>query len=784
MAGGALLVLVLVSYAPVVRDTFIWDDDAYVTQNTALHSLNGLWRIWFVPFTLPQYYPLVHSTFWIEYHLWGLKPAGYHVVNVLLHASSVLLLWRLLVRLRVPGAWLGAALFAVHPVHVESVAWITERKNVLSLPLALAALLCYLRYSPADEDIAERVSAESGTLPRSGRLLWYAAALLCFVAALLSKTIVASVPAVLLVIYWWKRGRIGLRDVLPLAPFFVIGAAAGLYTAWLEKYDVGAAGAEWDFSPADRVLIAGRVAWFYAAKLFWPKPLMFFYPRWTIDDHAVWQYLFPLTAFALVIGLWMARKRVGRGPLAAVLIFGGVLVPVLGFFNVYPFRFSFVADHFQYHASIALIALVAAGAAWGMRQIADDSQGLARCIAGAVLVLLAVSTVRRVMIFHDPESLYRDTLAKNPESVVSLANLALFLADQGRTEEALPLAREGVRLGPNEAAAQNNLGMVLLRAGDRDGFKPGQLEEAVEHIEECLRLNPKYLTAHSNMAYTLLTHDDVEGAAKHFQQVLELSPANARALYGTGVCLERQGKNDQATDYFQRSVDSDPDLAQPRYDLARLRLADGRLDDAIEQLQQALRVDGGNADGHFLLASALVRRGDLAGAAQHFNTVVKLRPNHVAALVNLGIVLLNLHQNDQALVCLEEALRQQPDSVNAHYGMATALAQIGQPAAAVDQLRIVLQLDPQHAEGHFDLGNLLFQQGNSQGAVAEYSAAVRLRPTYVDALMNLAKAELKLGDIAAAAKHLAEANRLQPENRQIRELLGQIGGAPAPVPGK
>ena len=286
--------MVFAAYAPVAGDTFIWDDDAYVTHNPTLRSIDGLRMMWFEPRSLPQYYPLVHTTFWIEYHLWGLAPLGYHADNVLLHAASVILLWRLLVRLQVPGAWLAAAIFGVHPVMVESVCWITERKNVLSLVFALLSMHCYLRFSPAEDFVGEE-----GETPRTvGRWWWYAAALVLFVAALLSKTVVATMPAVLAVIYWWKRGRIPWREVMPLLPFFLIGIGLGLYTARLERIHVGAEGEEWSFTPLARVLIAGRAPWFYASKLLLPYPLIFFYPRWDINEHVWWQYLFPAAALA------------------------------------------------------------------------------------------------------------------------------------------------------------------------------------------------------------------------------------------------------------------------------------------------------------------------------------------------------------------------------------------------------------------------------------------------------------------------------------------------------
>jgi len=659
-AGAALLLLALVAYVPVTRNGYIWDDDAYVTQNLTLRSPAGLWKIWFVPLSLPQYYPLVHSTFWIEYHLWGLAPLGYHVVNVLLHMVSILLFWRLLVRLELPGAWLAAAIFTVHPVHVESVAWVTERKNVLSLALALGSLLAYLRFSPAT---ATRDDANSEATAQNWR--WYAAAYGLFVAALLSKSVVASLPAVILVIYWWKRGAIGWREVAPLIPFFVVGIAAGAHTAWLERYNVGAQGTEWNFSFLDRVLIAGRVAWFYAAKLAWPDPLMFFYPRWEIDDHVWWQYLFPLSAAALIAALWYWRGAIGRGPLAAILIFGGVLVPVLGFLNVYPFRFSFVADHFDYHASLALLALFAAVATLVLRHLAGTSSDLARFAGAALVLLLIVLSWRRVTAFQDPETLYRDTLAKNPGSVISLANLALYLADQGRCEEALPLAREGVRLGPQEAAAHNNLGLVLLRSGDRLGFQPGQFDEAVAQLQECLRINPRYAAAHSNLAYTLLTRGKAEEALQHFTSVLEIEPANARAMYGCATCLEMSGKLDDALDFYARSVVADPDLAPAHFKLAQLLLDREQVDDAIQHLQAGLSRDPANIEAHMLLGNALLRRGDLQAAGQEFAAVLNAQPRHPSALTGLGLVLLQARQPGQAIRYLEEALRFDPQNAQA-----------------------------------------------------------------------------------------------------------------------
>lgn len=348
LPGLLLAVSVFIAYQPVLRGGFIWDDDDYVTNNWTLHDFNGLKHIWFDTQATPQYYPLVHTTFWLEYHAWKLNPVGYHVVNVLLHALGSILLWRVLKRLELPGAWLAAAVFALHPVNVESVAWITERKNVLSAVFFFAAAWAYLRFAGESEGKKRRWS-------------WWLAALCLFVCALLSKTVACSLPAVLLLVRWWKKKRLQAGDVLPMVPFFIAGLWLGLQTARLEEHHVGASGAEWSFSLGERCLIAGRALWFYAGKLVWPVKLTFVYPRWQMDAGIWWQWLFPAAALAIVATLWFARKRIGRGPLVAVLVFAGALFPALGFVNVYPMRFSFVADHFQYLASIGIIVLVTNG---------------------------------------------------------------------------------------------------------------------------------------------------------------------------------------------------------------------------------------------------------------------------------------------------------------------------------------------------------------------------------------------------------------------------------------
>lgn len=463
----SIVVLVLVSYAPALRAGFIWDDDAYVTENRTLRSADGLRRIWLEVGATPQYYPAVHTSFWLEYALWELEPLGYHLDNVLLHALAALLLWRLLRRLEVPGAWLAAAVFALHPVHVESVAWVTERKNVLSGVFYLASLIALSRFDPPDPRVH--------STPRSR--FAYGWASFFFIAALLSKTVTASLPAVWLLILWWKRGRLGLRDVVPVVPFFVVGAGFGLVTVWMETAHVGAQGSEWSLSPIERGLVAGRALWFYLAKLGWPMDLAFIYPRWRIDDGEALQYVFPVAFAGLLVAFFLLRARIGRGPFVALACFAGTLFPALGFLDVFPHRFSYVADHFQYLASIGILVPVVATLASFRDRMPARVSTLA---AIGLLAILGALTWRQCRIYFDAETLWLDTLAKNPDAYIAHTQLGHIEGARGEARSALAHYREALRIKPEDALALNNLAWFLATTSESTYRNPARAVELAE----------------------------------------------------------------------------------------------------------------------------------------------------------------------------------------------------------------------------------------------------------------------------------------------------------------
>lgn len=578
LAGTSLVVFVLVSYLPATHGNFLWDDDMYVSENPTLRSGDGLQRIWGELGATPQYYPLVFTSFWVESRLWNMNPealnsAPFHWDNLLLHGINAVLLWLILRRLAVPGTWFAGALFALHPVEVESVAWITERKNLLSAFFYGLSMLAYLKFAlPTVAKPEER-----------GGWSWYPLSLGLFLCALFSKTVACSLPAALVLILWWKRGRVAWKDWLALLPFFGLGLALGMVTVWMERNHVQAQGDEWNFGLVGRCLIAGRAVWFYAGKLLWPAHLTFIYPRWSIDAGAAWQYVFPLAALAVMGTLWLARHKLGRGPLVAVLFFGGTLVPALGFFNIYPQRFSFVADHFQYLASTGLLALAAAAAASVLRRLPSAGQWFAMGAAGVLLLLLGTLTWRQCAIFESQEALWTDTVIRNPESWVAHCNVARLLTDKGMLSEAEQHLRKAIDLHPAPWEAYFSLALIQQKQGD--------LAAAEGEFTRALQLNPHYVFARMELGSMLLRENRLAEAVEQFRQVVGDNPDFYPAHQQLGLAMLRLGNPKEAVLEYARAVQLHPRDAALRYGLGIARYQIGDRADADVEFRAAERVD-------------------------------------------------------------------------------------------------------------------------------------------------------------------------------------------------
>ena len=470
---------------------------------------------------------MVFTTFWVEHRIWGLNPLGYHLVNLAFHGMSVVLLWTLLRRLSIRGAWLAAALFAAHPVMVESVVWVTELKNVQSGFFGLLALLVFLRWRPLGESGA-------ATGPRgAGRV--YVLSLVLFAAALLSKPVVVAMVPAILVLIWWKHGRIRRADLLAVAPMLVMGLAAGFVAMYVERQFGGASGSAWQLGWIERVLVAGRAVWFYAAALMWPAGLLPIYPRWDVHAGSWWQFVFPAGALAVLAALWVFRGRIGRGPLAAVTCFGLLVSPLVGIFNVSYDLYSFVADHFQYHAAPALFALFGSGvAAWRQRLAGRVAANLVSAGAAVALVVLAVIAQQHTQVFRNERARCEATLAGNPACWVAMNNLGVALNAEGQPREAVEWYRQALAVRPVYPEAHNNMGVALRATGDLRG--------AVHHYGEALRLWPGYALAHSNRATALAEAGHTAEAVQAYREALAINPDNADAHNSVAKVLASAGR--------------------------------------------------------------------------------------------------------------------------------------------------------------------------------------------------------------------------------------------------
>jgi tetratricopeptide (TPR) repeat protein len=528
LALGAVTAFV---YQPVWHGGFIWDDDRYVTNNPLLTAPDGLRRIWLSLDAPSQYFPLSYTFLRLERSLWGLNPAGYHWFNILLHVGNSFLVWRVLNRLNVPGSWLAATIFALHPVQVESVAWISELKNLLMGFFFLLTLLTWIRF----------VDSDGGQRP-----IFYFAALLCYCLALAAKSTACTLPAALLLILWWKKKPINARAIIEVVPFLVLAFGAGLVAMWWERYHQGTQVLV-SLGPLERLLIASRAIWFYLSKIFWPSNLTFLYPQWKIDLFDFTAYWWLALSGAAVALVYFGRRIFGRGIEVALLFFVATLLPLLGFIMLYTFRYSFVADHYQYLACIGPIALASAGFIKFVDRI-GNAQWAAWSGAFAIVACLSVLTFRQSGTYRDIETLWRSTIAKDPGSWMAYNNLGVVQLEKGDADAAIEKYRRSLELHPAYPEALYNLGSALLQKGD--------IDQAIMLCEEALKLQPNDVDAHVVLGNALMARQDVDRAITHYRQALKLRPSDPNAHHNLGVALQQQGKTEEAASELEKAGDT------------------------------------------------------------------------------------------------------------------------------------------------------------------------------------------------------------------------------------
>ncbi|MCY3774430.1 MAG: tetratricopeptide repeat protein [Candidatus Aminicenantes bacterium] len=779
--------LVVASYLPALEAGFVWDDTIFADE-PVVHAWSGLWNIWFSPADIKKeghYWPVVYTSFWLEHKLWGVNPLGYHAVNLLLHIANVLLIWRILRRLAVPGAWVIAAVFAVHPLHVESVAWVIERKDLLSALFYLTAALTWIRYVEA---------------PKPAR---YLLVLGLFTAGLLSKSIVVTLPVSLLIWHWWRSGRVTRTDLLRVAPLFALAAAiTALDLSFYTSREPLALG----YSFIDRILIAARALWFYVGKLLWPTGLAIVYPLWEIDpvDPVAWIYV--LAAAALPALLWIGRDRLGRGPLAGVLFYAVTLSPVLGFVDYGYMQFSLVADRFQYLAGLGVLAVLLGAATFAVSRLPS---ALRTGAGGALVVTLAVLgtlTWRQTGIYRDPVAFFSHIVALNPEARDAHLNLMGPLSDAGHHEEALAAGRIGVAQRPGNADIHSNLGRVLTRL-DR-------LDEAESALRTALGIEPRHLNANQNLGEVLRRQGRHAEAIETYHRVLEIDDRLVYGNGGLGIALFHSGRYaeaiaplekalelapdahftgelamyagraafrldrlDAASAHLRRAAASMPDPADALVELSNVRFAQGRADEALDHLRRARELRP-NDPATLVNAGEALRKGERSTEAiALYRKALRIDADFVPAQVGLGAALFNLERYDEALESLTRAIQQEMDpgtAATAHYLSARTLLELDRKDEAAAQFEHALKRDQNHAKTLDYLAHLRFGQKKYEAALDLYRTQATLKPGSATVHANIGVTLYFLGRHAEALESMEQVLRLDPDHQMARKMVAQL----------
>lgn len=654
MLALALLAIVVLAYLPAIRGGFIWDDDDHLTNNPHMNGLSGLASLW--TSSAARICPLVLTSFWVQHALWGLHPWPYHLVNILMHATGGLVLWQVLRCLKVPGAWLCAALWALHPVQVESVAWITELKNTQSGVFYLLTIWFFVKWRQAS--LPPKPTAES---PEK----FYALALMCGALAMASKSSTVILPLVLGLCAWWVEGQWHWRNVLRLAPFFMFSAVASAISMWTQKLE-GAGGAEWVRSWPERFVTAGEVVWFYLGKLLWPQQLIFIYPRWEITAAKLWSFMPVVAVVGLLVFLWVKRQTAwGRPLFLALMYFLMALLPVLSLVDHYFLRYSFVGDHFQYLASIGPLVLVGVGIERGLSWLAGRKSFLRPLVWTALLLTLGSLTWRQSHMYADEDTLWHTTLVRNPNCWMAYNNLGKNLIDQGRTDEGILHFQKALAIKPDFEEAHNNLGAAYVQMG--------RIEEGINEYHQALKKNPDYVEAHNNLGIAYIHAGRVQEGLEQFNQSLKLQPRFAPTHNNLAIVYLQTGHTEEAIQHARQAVEFDGRNLGTYNTLAAAYSSSGRIEEAVEANRRALEIQPGFAPAHFNLGNIWLQQGKLQMAIDEYLQAIKNQPDYTATYINLGVASKQAGQTKQAITAYRKALELDRSNIDTMNNLAWVL---------------------------------------------------------------------------------------------------------------
>ncbi|MCE0497278.1 MAG: tetratricopeptide repeat protein [Methylacidiphilales bacterium] len=652
LQAAVIIFATAVIFWPVLHGDWLWDDGFDITQNPVTQSANGLWSIWFEPGSQADYYPLKASVQWAQWHLWGNDTFGYHVTNIVLHLAASLLVWRLFHKLGLRLAWLGGLLFAIHPVQVESVAWIAELKNTLSMPFFLLSMCFYLDYDG------------------SGSRRDYLLALGFFLLAMLSKTTLVMFPVVILLYAWWKRGRFGWNDLKASTPFFLVSLTLGWVTLrcghWYSQLHHAPSQAPDLGGVLSRLALTGSSLAFYFWKAVWPAHLLPIYPQWKIDPPSLPELLpWPVMA-GYFFWFWKYRASWGRHMLLGLGYFLMMLAPFVSVSVAGYTYFTWVMDHFLYVPIVGLIGLAVAGLGALDNRAAPGLRFIGWAGVATILVLLAGKSRSYAEKFASPENLWSYCVAHNPESWMAHYNLGIALSQKGEEDEAIAQFQKTMEINPGHVLAHTNLGMAL--------FHKGQVDAAIEQYQKVLQIYPDIAQAHNNLGNAYLKKGWIDAAIAQYQKALEINPNYASVHTNLGDVLLQEVRMDEAIAQYQEALGIDPNDVEAHFKFGNALLQKGRMDEAIAQYQKALELNPNYMEAHYNLGNALLQKGRVDEAIVQFKKALEINRNLPEAHSNLGIALIQKGRVNEAISQFQEALRLKPDYSDAQKNLAAAQA--------------------------------------------------------------------------------------------------------------
>ncbi|MDB4793726.1 tetratricopeptide repeat protein [Methylacidiphilales bacterium] len=814
---------------PAVHGEWLWDDELLIASNVVVHDPAGLWKIWFEPSQLFDYFPLKVSVEWLEWHLWQDNKFGYHFTNIVLHIVSALLVWRLLSKFGLRLAWLGGLLFLIDPVQVESVAWIAELKNTLSMPPFLLAMCSFIDY----ENHRRRKD--------------YFLALGFFLVAMLCKTTMVTFPIVILLYIWWKRGRIKSKDLEASAPFFAISLGLGLVTiSFLHQHAIGRYSIDLGDFPTRMALIGLSIA-FYFSKCFWPVEVLPIYPKWTVNPSSPLQFLPWLVLGGVMYWLWTKRADWGRHVLLGLGFFLITLLPFAGMTAASYMYTTWVMDHILYIPLMGLIGLVVAA----MGQIEDRLSRSIRPFAiggvAVIMALLAWESHGYAGKYATNLLLWSYTIEHNPDAWLAHNNLGFALVQAGHINEGIAQDKEALRLLPDYADAHHNLGHAYFIAGrfdeaieqDKEALKINpdddavhinlgvtlshahRLPEAVEQFREVVRIQPNDATAHRNLGTILFQVDQIPEALAECQKAIEINPNDALAHSNLGTILTRDHRPQEALKEFQTAVKIDPNDSSCRQNLGSADLDAGLIQDALAQDEAALKLNSNDASIHRNLGMALFRVNRLPEAIEQFQQALKIdpndalakqylnnpalvsasggtgdtmeqdeqavkaKPNDAVAHDKLGVALARANRFPEAIDQFQQALKINPADASMHSDLANALTQIGRTSEAIEQFEQAIKINPNDSQMHISLGNTFAQGGRAPEAIEQYEQAIKLDPNHPEAHNNLGGLYGQMGQVAKAIEQFQQAIKIKPDyieaNNNLGYALSQAGRIPEAI---